>query len=96
VLPLADAEADRLLASIPQEVRWECWWLVLRDRTLIAGDGGGGVALFAELRLTRGLAGALRVLRASWVVDALDKLLARHRTRLGRLVPDGPAPRRYP
>jgi hypothetical protein len=30
------------------------------------------------------------------LVDALDKVVARHRSRLGRLVPEGPAPRRYP
>jgi hypothetical protein len=30
------------------------------------------------------------------VPDALYGFLARHRDRLGRLVPDGPAPRRYP
>ncbi len=28
--------------------------------------------------------------------DALYRLVARHRESLGRLVPDGPAPRRYP
>ena len=28
--------------------------------------------------------------------DALYRVLARNRERLGRLVPDGPAPRRYP
>jgi hypothetical protein len=30
------------------------------------------------------------------VPDALYRFVARHRDRLGRLVPDGPAPRRYP
>jgi hypothetical protein len=30
------------------------------------------------------------------LVDALDKLFARQRGRLGRFVPEGPAPRRYP
>jgi hypothetical protein len=30
------------------------------------------------------------------VPDALYRLVARHRERLGRLVPDGPAPRRFP
>jgi hypothetical protein len=80
----------------PEEGRAEYWWLVLRDGTPVAGDSGGGVALFAELRLTRLLGSALRALRATRLVDALDKLVARHRTRLGHLVPEGPAPRRYP
>ena len=30
------------------------------------------------------------------ILDALDTRVARHRSRLGRFVPDGPAPRRYP
>jgi hypothetical protein len=96
LLPLADKEADRLLASVPEEARGECWWLELRDGRPIAGDGGGGIALFAEMRLTRPLATVLRALRASTLVDALDKLVARHRSRLGHVVPEGPVPRRYP
>jgi hypothetical protein len=91
-----DEEADRLLASVPEEERSECWWLVLRDGTPVPGDGGGGVALFAEVRLTRPLGRLLRVLRAAALVDALDSLVARQRSRLGRFVPEGPAPRRYP
>jgi hypothetical protein len=85
-----------LLASVPEEARGECWWLVLRDRTLVPGDDGGGVALFGEVALTRPLGHALRAIRASSLVDRLDKLVARHRGGLGRLVPEGPAPRRYP
>jgi hypothetical protein len=54
------------------------------------------VALLAELRTTRPLGLALRRLRVSPVVDAIDRLAARYRRRLGPLVPDGPAPRRYP
>jgi hypothetical protein len=96
VLSLDDPEAERLLAPVPEDARRECWWLVLRDGTPVAGDGGGGVLLLSELRLTRRLGRALRRLRASSFVDGLDKLVARHRGRLGRFVPDGPAPRRYP
>lgn len=81
---------------MPEEARDECWWLVLRDGTPIAGDAGGGVALFAEVRLTRPLGRVLRTLHASALLDALDKVVARHRGRLGRFVPEGPAPRRYP
>jgi hypothetical protein len=81
---------------VPEAARDECWWLVLRDGTPIAGDGGGGVALFAEVRLTQPLGRMLRKLHASALLDALDKLVARHRGRLGHLVPEGPAPRRYP
>jgi hypothetical protein len=57
-----------------------------------AGASGAG-ALFAEARLTRPLGRVLRMLHASALLDALDKVVARHR---GRLMPEGPAPRRYP
>jgi hypothetical protein len=95
-MPLADNEAARLLASIPEEARGECWWLVLRDGRPVPGDGGGGVALFAELELTRPLARLLRALGAASPLDALDTFVARRRGTLGRFVPDGPAPRRSP
>jgi hypothetical protein len=96
LLPLADDAAAGLLADVPEKRRNDCWWLVLQDRTLMPGDDGGGVALLAELRRTRPLAWLLRVVRAGALVDAFDRLVSRHRGRLGRLVPDGPAPRRYP
>ena len=96
LLPLGDEEAARLLASVPEHARGECWWLVLRDGTPVPGDAGGGVLLFCELRLTRPVGRALQALRASRPIDAADKLVARYRSGLGRFVPDGPAPRRYP
>ena len=96
MLPLGDEEAGRLLASVPDEKRGECWWLVLRDGTPVEGDRGGGVLLFTEVRLTRPIGRVLGVFRLSPVIDALDRVLARYRKRLGRFVPDGPAPRRYP
>jgi hypothetical protein len=68
LLPLADAEADRLLA----------------------------VAFFSEISLTRPLGRLLHVLRLSPVLDTLDRFVSNYRTRLGRFVPEGPAPRRYP
>ena len=85
-----------MLAEVPEDERGDCWWLVLRDGTPVPGVRGGGVALLAELRTTRPLGLALRRLRVSPVVDAIDRLAARYRRRLGPLVPDGPAPRRYP
>jgi hypothetical protein len=93
---LADHEAGRLLAAVPEEARGECWWLVQRDGTPIAGDAGGGLAVLAEVRLTRPAARVLRALHAGVLIDGLDTVLARNRGRLGRVVPDGPAPRRYP
>jgi hypothetical protein len=81
---------------VPEQARDDCWWFVGRDGIPVPGDGGGGVALLAEVRLTRPLGRVLRALRLSPLVDALDKVLARYRGHLGKLVPEGPAPRRYP
>ena len=81
---------------MPEDKRGDCWWLVLRDGTLVAGDEGGGVALFTELRVTRPLGRVLRAVRASVLINRFDELVARHRSRLGRFVTEGPAPRRYP
>ncbi|MFQ5551720.1 MAG: hypothetical protein ACE5FJ_10835, partial [Gemmatimonadales bacterium] len=92
----ADEEAERLLASVPEEGRGECWWLVVRDGNPVAGDRGGGVMLFSELQLTRPLGSVLRALRLSPLIDVLDRFVARYRKRLGRFVPEGHAPRRYP
>jgi hypothetical protein len=96
LLPLGDENAERLLVGVPDDRRRECWWLVRRDGTPVPGDEGGGVEVLAELALTRPLGVALRALGLSGTVDALDKLVARYRSRLGRIVPEGTAPRRYP
>jgi len=61
---------------VPEEARGECRWLVLRNGIPLPGDAGGGVALFAEVRLTRPLGRVLRALHASVLIDALDKLVA--------------------
>lgn len=85
-----------LLASVPPERRSQCWWIVLPDGTPVAGDVGGGVTLFTVLSATRPLGRFLGALRLSPVVDGLDRVLSRARKHLSRLVPDGPAPRRFP
>ncbi len=96
LLPLGDEEAGDLLASVSEDKRGECWWVVLRDGTLVRGDEGGGVMLLAEIRLTRPLGRALGTVRLSGAVDVFDRVITRYRSRLGRFVPEGPAPRRYP
>ena len=73
ILPLDDAAAAPLLASLPEAERFASWRLARRDGSLV----GYGVI--------RGR-----------VPDALYGFVARHRDVLGRLVPDGPAPRSYP
>ncbi len=65
--------ANALLASLPENERFDSWRLVKRDGSML----GYGVV--------RGR-----------VPDALYRLVAEHRELLGRFVPDGAAPRRFP
>ena len=70
--------------------------MVFRDGTLIPGNKGGGVALLSAMRRTGPIGRVLRALRLSPLVDAFDRFVSRHLGRLGRFVPDGPVPHRYP
>ena len=96
VLPLADQEAGRLLDGVPENRRTESWWIVRGDGVPVAGERGGGIVLLTEIRPTRLLGGVLGAIGVSPLIDALDRFVARHRGRLSRFVPDGPAPQRYP
>jgi predicted DCC family thiol-disulfide oxidoreductase YuxK len=96
LLPLANEEAGRLLAAVPEDRRTESWWIVGRDGTPLAGKSGAATVLLTEIRLTRLLGRVLGAIGLSPLIDALDRLFARHRGRLSRFVPDGPAPQRYP
>ena len=91
-----DERAGALLASVSEDERGECWWLVLRDGTPLRGDAGAGVAVMCEIRVLAPLGRLLQRLGLSPLVDALDRVVSRHRRRLGRLVPDGRSPSRYP
>ena len=82
VLPLQAPEAEPLLAGVPQEQRLDAVRLALPDGRLL--DRGEAVAA---------------ALGAPWLGRLLNRpygLVARHRALLGRLVPDGQAPRRFP
>lgn len=89
-----DAAAVPLLAPLPADERFASWHLVLRDGSL-TGYGTGGVALLRSMHLSRAV-GRLFAAVPDQVLDALYGIVARHRSALGRLVPNGPAPRRYP
>jgi hypothetical protein len=69
---------------------------VRRDGTPVPGNAGGGVAVLSELRLTRPFGRFLRLARLSRAVDVFDRLVSRNLKRLGRIVPAGPAPHRFP
>jgi predicted DCC family thiol-disulfide oxidoreductase YuxK len=94
VLPLRDEEAAALLAPLSGEERLASWRFVAPGGE-IAGEGAGVPELLLALRLTRPLGHVVRLVPAK-ALDAAYRLVARHRGRLGQLVPDGQAPRRFP
>jgi predicted DCC family thiol-disulfide oxidoreductase YuxK len=94
LLPLEDGAASALLAALPHDERLATWRLVSREGSL-AGQGRGIVELVNSMRLTRHAA-PVATLVPPRALDALYSVVSRHRGSLGRLVPDGPAPRRYP
>lgn len=96
LLPYTLCADTGLLDSVPEELRPESWWLILRDGTPISGHHGGGVLLLSEIRLTRPLGRLLKALHLSGLLDALDVYFARQRSKLSSIVPKGPAPCRFP
>jgi predicted DCC family thiol-disulfide oxidoreductase YuxK len=91
---MRDAEALELLAPVPPEERYNSWHLVLSDGTVVE-RGRGAVDLLRSLRRTRRVASLLAALPDP-VLESAYSLVARHRSRLGRLVPDRPGPWRRP
>jgi predicted DCC family thiol-disulfide oxidoreductase YuxK len=93
-LPLQDEAATPLLTAVPDSARFDTWRLAGSDGSL--GGSGSGVPVLLE---TMGATGPLgRLLRRipGPMLDRAYGLIARNRATLGRLVPEGPAPRRYP
>ena len=90
---LEDDPADALLEGIPEEERLSSIRLALPDGRLLSG-GDAVLGTLARLPATRPLAAAAEILHARAAVGCLYELVARNRGRLGRFVPDGPAPRR--
>ena len=93
LLPLADDEASSLLADVPVDERLATWRLVTGDGSHF-GYGRGVVELLRTMRTTRSAARVIGALPPR-VLDRFYAFTARHRSRLGRVVPDGPAPRTY-
>lgn len=89
-----DETAEPLLSSLAEDERFASWHLALRDGSL-TGHGTGLVALLRSMHLSRAV-GRLLTAIPEGVLETLYGFVASHRGFLGRLVPDGPSPRRYP
>jgi predicted DCC family thiol-disulfide oxidoreductase YuxK len=95
LLGLEDASADRLLEHVSDEERVSSLRLVLADGRMLSG-GAAALNVLERLPATRLLALTVTLLHAQRAAEAAYALVARNRDRLGRLVSDGPGPRRYP
>ena len=95
LLGLEDPPADRLLEHVSDEERGSSLRLVLPDGRLLSA-GAAALGVLERLPVTRLLARSVERAHAEPAAEALYSLVARHRDRLGRLVPDGYGPRRYP
>lgn len=94
VLPLRDPAAARFLAPLSLEERYATWRLVRPDGSTV-GYGAGLPELLQTTRLGRPIGRLLELVPRS-TLDAGYRLVARHRGRLGRLLPGTGAPRRWP
>ncbi len=93
-MPLQDDAAAPLLAALAEDERLKAWRIALPDGSLV-GYGMGVADVLEAMRSTRAVGRLLRRI-PDHVLDTVYGLIARHRGIIGRLVPDGPAPRRFP
>lgn len=93
-LPLQDAAASTLLAALAEDERLDTWRMVRPDGSL-TGYGAGIPDLLQAMRLTRSV-GRLLGRAPARALESLYGAVARNRRTLGRLVPNGAAPRRHP
>jgi predicted DCC family thiol-disulfide oxidoreductase YuxK len=88
-------ESDPWLAPLPEDERRATWHLVFPDGRYL-DRGEGAVALFELLPRLSPLGRTARRLKVVGFIDVLYELVARNRSRLGKLVPNVPPPRRFP
>ena len=93
-LPLQDDAASRLLAVLAENERLDTWRIAQPNGSL-TGRGAGVPDLLDAMWLTR-LGGRLLELVPDSALEAMYQAIARNRGSLGRFVPNGPAPRRFP
>jgi predicted DCC family thiol-disulfide oxidoreductase YuxK len=92
LLPLGDEAAQTFVAELPENERLASWHLV-RPGGRIASRGAAGIELLDTLdhpRLARAAG------RAGTLCERAYGTVANRRDLLGRFVPNGPAPRRFP
>jgi hypothetical protein len=90
-----DEAAAPYAARIPANEVDESWQLIEPTGTRLM-HGPAGIRLLEYLPATRWLGRALRSLRLTPLVTALNRLLSRVRKPLGRFFPDPQLPRRWP
>jgi len=84
--------AAPLVAPLPEDERLASWHLSWPDGR-VTSRGAAAIDLLRALGYPRSASAAKHVAEP---VQRLYSFVAEHRDPLGRLVPDGPAPRRYP
>jgi len=94
-LSIWDDEARPIVGAIPEDDRLAGWHFVLPDGTRLSG-GPGTVRLLEELSWTRWLGISCRMLGLTRSLGRIDAFIAQKKGRLGRRVPDGEAPHRFP
>jgi predicted DCC family thiol-disulfide oxidoreductase YuxK len=87
-LALSDEAAAAHLGTLPEPERFASWRLATDEGLFGHGEAA---AKLADLLLP----GSGRLV-GRLPLETAYRLVARNRHRLGRLVPDGPAPRRFP
>lgn len=92
LLPLGDDEAEPFLTGLPEGERFASVRLAEPESGLVS-RGRAVAHVFWHLGIWSAL---VRTRGAERVLDLGYDLVARNRRLLGRLVPDGPAPRRFP
>lgn len=94
LLSMHDRRAADYLSLVPEAGRYDSIHLIGGDGA-VHSSGAAALGVLEMLSVTRWVAKILVAVRAERVVDALYRLVAHNRGRLGRFVPDGPGPVRF-
>lgn len=93
---MKDERAEPYLAPIPEHARFASYHLVWPDGSYLSG-GRAGIPVLQMLGAPLSWLGKLLgALRLTWLAVVVYALVSRNRGWLGRFVPDGPGPVRYP